>query len=431
MTKELFLFKLTQQLNNLPKEERDRTREYYSEMIADRMEEGMDEADAVAALGDPESIAREVVQSWRELSESLPIPAETHSAAALKNVSIEDPSGDISVESGAENGAYELQYENCSAEDYSLSEQDGALVIRCIRKNPEKPFSIFNMLSSRRLTVLLADGVESLSVRTSSGDIEISGQNVNVLSLSSASGDMTLETVRCAEAALSTASGDAKLREFSAKSLEIRTANGDIKLESASVSGSAQLLTRSGDARLDRVESGALKFEGASGDFECDDLRVQGEMKIAAISGDVWLRGVHAEGCAVRTVSGDLRTDNCVIANQFAASLTSGDCELENVSAGSIQVKAVSGDLRLKSVQARGELSACSASGDIAVESVSGGGVLLSTRNGDIRGALRDVPGGYEFRAKTRMGDAKVPDARGEHIVEASTSYGDISLTVE
>lgn len=68
MTKELFLFELTQQLNNLPKDERDRTREYYSEMIADRIEEGMDEADAVAALGDPVSIAREVIQSWRELT---------------------------------------------------------------------------------------------------------------------------------------------------------------------------------------------------------------------------------------------------------------------------------------------------------------------------------------------------------------------------
>ena len=49
MTKELFLFELTQQLNNLPKEERDRTREYYSEMIADRIEEGMDEAEKIVS----------------------------------------------------------------------------------------------------------------------------------------------------------------------------------------------------------------------------------------------------------------------------------------------------------------------------------------------------------------------------------------------
>ena len=432
MTKELFLFELTQQLINLPKDERDRTREYYSEMIADRIEEGMDEADAVAGLGDPASIARDVIQSWRELNESLPVPSETHSNAALKSVSIEDMSGDIAVESGAVSGAYELEYANCAAEDYSLSEQDGALVIRYIRKKPEGRFSLFGMLSgNRRLTVRLADGVESLSVRTSSGDVDLDHLNVKTLTLSSASGDMTIENVRCAEAALNTASGDAKLREFGAESLEIRTASGDIELESASVSGNAHLLTRSGDARLDRVESGALKFEGTSGDFECDDLRVQGAMDIAAISGDVRLRGVQAENCDVRTVSGDLRTDNCDIANKLAASFTSGDCELENVNAGSVQVKAISGDLRLENVQARGELSACGTSGDVDVDSVSGSGILLSTRNGDIRGTLRDVPGGYEFRANTSMGDANVPQTRGEHIVEASTSYGDISLEIE
>ncbi len=286
MTKELFLFELTQQLINLPKDERDRTREYYSEMIADRIEEGMDEADAVAGLGDPASIARDVIQSWRELNESLPVPSETRSGAALKSVSIEDMSGDIAVESGAVSGAYELEYANCAAEDYSLSEQDGALVIRYIRKKPEGLFSLFDMLSgNRRLTVRLADAVESLSVRTSSGDMDLDHLNVKTLTLSSASGDMTIENVRCAEAALNTASGDAKLREFSAESLEIRTASGDIELESASVSGNAHLLTRSGDARLDRVESVALKFEGTSGDFEFNDLRVQGAMEIAAMYG--------------------------------------------------------------------------------------------------------------------------------------------------
>lgn len=430
MTKELFLFELTQQLNNLPKEERDRTREYYSEMIADRMEGGMDESEAVAALGDPESIARGVLQSWRELNASKPVPQQPR-ACALNSVSIEDPSGDITVESGAENGAYELQYENCSAEDYSLSEQDGTLVIRYIRQKPEKPFSFFNMLSNRRLTVRLAGSVEGLSVRTSSGDIDLDHLNIQALTLSSASGDITIENVRCADAALSTASGDAKLREFSAENLEIRTASGDIELESVSISGNAHLLTRSGDARLDRVESCALKFEGTSGDFECDDLRVQGAMEIATISGDVWLRDVQAESCAMRTVSGDLRTDNCDIANKFAASFTSGDCELKNVNAGSVQVKAISGDLHLENVQARSELSACGTSGDVDVESVSGSGILLSTRNGDIRGTLRDIPGGYDFRVKTSMGDAKAPETRGEHIVEASTSYGDISLEVE
>ena len=52
-------------------------------------------------------------------------------------------------------GAYELEYANCAAEDYSLSEQDGALVIRYIRKKPE---GLFSQLSVRK---------SPLTVRTS------------------------------------------------------------------------------------------------------------------------------------------------------------------------------------------------------------------------------------------------------------------------
>ncbi len=431
MTKELFLFELTQQLNNLPKEERDRTREYYSEMIADRMEGGMDESEAVAALGDPESIARGVLQSWRELNASKPVPQQTQ-PRALSSVSIEDPSGDITVESGAENGAYELQYENCSAEDYSLSEQDGALVIRYIRQKPEKPFSFFNMLSSRRLTVRLAGSVESLSVRTSSGDIEISDQNVNMLSLSSASGDMALHGVHCtADAMLSSASGNLEAQDFIAANAEIHTASGDISLENATLSGDARIQTRSGEVKLEHLSADSLFAESVSGDLELSELRTANAIQAATVSGDVELRDAQAGPCTIKTVSGDLQARDCAFTGAFQAALTSGDCSIASVTAEQIQLSAMSGDLHLDRAQSRRELIARTKSGDIAVRDASGCGVVLSTANGDIRGTLRDLPGGYDFRVKSSLGDVRVPDSRGTNPVEATTSYGDISLRVE
>lgn len=61
MSKEEFLAALDQRLASLPKSERDKSLEYYSEMIVERMEDGMSEQEAVAALGGMEDIVSSVM----------------------------------------------------------------------------------------------------------------------------------------------------------------------------------------------------------------------------------------------------------------------------------------------------------------------------------------------------------------------------------
>ena len=61
MTKQLFLNELAAALHSLPREERYRTLGYYDELIDDRMEDGQSEEDAVASLGEPQQVAREIL----------------------------------------------------------------------------------------------------------------------------------------------------------------------------------------------------------------------------------------------------------------------------------------------------------------------------------------------------------------------------------
>ena len=62
MNKEHFLSELSRRLDGLNGNDLYRTLEYYAEMIDDRVEDGMSEEAAVAALGDLEAIAREIMQ---------------------------------------------------------------------------------------------------------------------------------------------------------------------------------------------------------------------------------------------------------------------------------------------------------------------------------------------------------------------------------
>ncbi len=67
MTKKQFTDGLKYALHSLSEEELASSLEYYEEMIDDRIEAGMSEEDAVAALGAPKDIAREIMLA-------LPLP---------------------------------------------------------------------------------------------------------------------------------------------------------------------------------------------------------------------------------------------------------------------------------------------------------------------------------------------------------------------
>lgn len=64
MTKTKFLAALASQLAGLPEADIQRFLDYYSEMIDDRMEETGDEAEAIAALGMPDSIAEQILSEY-------------------------------------------------------------------------------------------------------------------------------------------------------------------------------------------------------------------------------------------------------------------------------------------------------------------------------------------------------------------------------
>ena len=61
MDKLTFLTQLRAKLGTIPEEDRQRSLDYYAEMIDDRMENGLSEAEAVAAIGDLEEIVRGIL----------------------------------------------------------------------------------------------------------------------------------------------------------------------------------------------------------------------------------------------------------------------------------------------------------------------------------------------------------------------------------
>ncbi len=77
MTKLEFLFSLQERLSSLSKEDSHERLTFYSEMIEDRMEEGLAEEEAVAAVGSVDEIAAQILKDF-------PAPAETPKSKKLE-----------------------------------------------------------------------------------------------------------------------------------------------------------------------------------------------------------------------------------------------------------------------------------------------------------------------------------------------------------
>ena len=72
MNKKEFLSKLRKSLSALSRAERKEQIAFYSEMIDDRMEEGLSEADAVKSVGSVEEISSQIISEKASLTEGAP-----------------------------------------------------------------------------------------------------------------------------------------------------------------------------------------------------------------------------------------------------------------------------------------------------------------------------------------------------------------------
>lgn len=63
MNKQQFLAAVADRLSNLPQSDINKSLEYYSEMIDDRMEDGMSEEDAVGAMGTIDEVVSEILMN--------------------------------------------------------------------------------------------------------------------------------------------------------------------------------------------------------------------------------------------------------------------------------------------------------------------------------------------------------------------------------
>lgn len=378
MKKEEFLAELAAELRDLSKEDIARSLEYYSEMIDERVEDGMSVEDAVAGLGGAETAAQQILAE---------LPRERRSADGERGG---DAIGALAKKLG------------------TLGERIGAL---CDVKYTESAESG----ADRESTFPIAEPFTALAVRTDGADVRIlrSGDGRTRVVTDCEEADAEVVTVR-----------DGVLTVLLGRAAQER--NGVEK----SFFGLKLGLSDGGSVTVylaDRIwESVSVKT--LSGEIEAEDLSA-GAVTLASRSGDVSARHLTVSGrLSLESMSGDLNAGD-LTAGELSARSMSGDVDVGAASVGAASFSSRSGDIDLSGVCAQGALGAESVSGDVSLHRCDGRDVQLRSVSGDIDGTLLTPKA--EFRGRSVSGDIRLPQSgQGIGCCAAESVSGDVSIRI-
>lgn len=377
MRKEEFLTALRAGLTGLSPEGVEKLVEFCSEMIDDRMEDGLTEEEAVAAAG---SLDELIQQAKTEL---LPVKTANFTEKStfgdtLRTYTAESSICGVAADCGpadfqilpSENNICRVEYTENETVRYAVTTENNVLHI--CRADSRTVFSFFKFYRAQRsepVRVYLPQGAyKSLEVKVTSGDIAVpAGYIFDTASLHGASGDIAC----CAEFG----------------SLSAETASGDIALKNAKCNA-AELCAASGDATLENVKLGKNScIETASGKVQITNLEAA-ELNVETASGKVSLENAECAALHINTASGGVELTHTVSADVMKIGTASGSIRLENCDAASL---------------------------------------ALDSMSGSVVGTLNT---GKAFRAQSRSGKVDVPFDTGEGTCKVSTLSGSIRIKI-
>lgn len=266
MTKEVFLKKLREDLENYEVNDIDEIIAYFDEMIEDKKDNGMDEEVIIDSLDSPKEIA--LVLKGKEAKEEEIREGEYETcdgrvryakeATDLLNISIDIADDEIKVTRGDDDNLYVI-FEEKENDHYKIKEKDRGSKLK-IEKNTPPIFNIFNSKERALLELILPSGYSGeLKIEAVSGNIEVSDLKLRKLKAETVSGDVVIESCDIEDLKVQAVSGDIEVKDVRAVSLKVDNVSGDSEVD---------------------VKADFIKTESVSGDLIID---IKGEEKDYAI----------------------------------------------------------------------------------------------------------------------------------------------------
>ena len=177
----------------------------------------------------------------------------------------------------------------------------------------------------------------------SKGWIKMSGPESIKLSIRNSSGDLQVSRVSSDETSLKVSSGKIQANQIRGD-LMVNATSGNIRVDG--VNGNVLAGMTSGNADIFNVK-GDLQYKSTSGSLDANN--VEGELSVSLTSGNAKLSNVGQLG-ALKFTSGNIRAENAGLGPNTSFSGTSGNFRVQtpsNLNAYNYELKASSGNLKV------------------------------------------------------------------------------------
>lgn len=264
-------------------------------------------------------------------------------------------------------------------------------------------------------------GLDSLNISAVSGDVHVGDIVTPNLSVKASSGDVTVERSRGGALNISTVSGDADALGADFTSLSVRSSSGDLTVSGAPKARTVSFATISGDLEISGVKaSDVFSVKTSSGSTNIANCSAGPKSEITSISGDVKIDGMSGDIFTLKTSSGTVYMAN-VRGEQISLSSISGDIQVRNSDFTSVNTSSSSGSLTL---YMGAKLK------QVALKTISGGiSLYLKGDLKDNRYDLHGISGTFSIQGFAQAQKTFLIDSgKGLVDIKGETSSGNITI---
>lgn len=447
MTRVQFLNALYQRLEGMSKAEAEEYLTYYAEMLADRMEEGMSEEEAVASMEDTETIARRILQERATGAASVPPaypdlpPREPMAAPAGKARGSRDRRPLIRAAAwvlavavaaavlwqrfgaGRVEGSPVGQDTATAVEEAIVSDSgiyigpEGIRVGDAVYVGPEGIIlGDVNLAEATETWDAGENWSGAMADYAYQGDaLEWAAGDVGRVGIDWAAGQVRLEswdgdTVRAVEQSTDALTGetafscaltgeDLTIRYQAGQWSRVRSAKLLTVLLPSGWAGTVSIHTSAADVTAEKMAVEEINVSTESGGVVLSGLTAS-DLTADTTSGDIVLSGCDGGRLRLDSVSGDMLVGESLMEEEAQVESVSGDILLSGVDAGQVEVHTVSGEVTWAGALDRGFT--------LRFDSTSGtldSGDLALVRSGD---TYVYEGGGCEIRVTSVSGDLRL-----------------------
>lgn len=247
---------------------------------------------------------------------------------SFQNIRVEELSCDVRI-APSPDGTCSVVYPTSKRYTHTAAVSGDTLTVRGTSVRSFMNFFSIVLGTQEVVIYLPFDEIDDLFITSVSGDISVpEGFSIETLTVKSTSGDIALACQVSSSASVKTTSGEIELDHCNPQSLTCSSTSGDLS--------------------VNHVATGTLEISTVSGEIDLEDITADEEAHLSSTSGNIRFIQLESPYLSARTVSGDVY-GTVPTAKDILTQTTSGNVKISGSQEGQSQwrITTTSGNIRV------------------------------------------------------------------------------------